>query len=46
MLWDWRARFKCVYDRDKQLPREQLLNQQYDDGDIMASKFNMGCFPP
>jgi hypothetical protein len=40
------GQIQCVYDRDKQLPREQVLNQQYDDGDIMASKLNMGHFPP
>lgn len=38
------GRTQCVYDRDKQLPRGQVPNEQYDDGDIMASEFNMGRF--
>jgi hypothetical protein len=39
------GQIQCVYDRDKQLLRERVLSQQYHDGNIMASKFNMGRFP-
>jgi hypothetical protein len=39
-LWDWEVRFRSIYDRDKQLPREHVPRQERRGGGVVASEFN------